>query len=168
MNSDRQTNKTLVAQLSQRISGKDDYSWSSSGNSRSTRKTSCQWRGHLLLRFFSLSSSLSLASFLWLPPSISFCSQTVGYISTWKWRGRRRPLAVSYSSSLFPWRSCASWALSSFRSVWSAVVLNAFFELDYFKKASRDAYEKYQRKKFLMVERPPFSDVGHLIKHIYL
>lgn len=37
MNSDRQTNKTLVAQLSQWISGKDDYSWSSSGNSRSTR-----------------------------------------------------------------------------------------------------------------------------------
>lgn len=37
MNSDRQTNKTLVAQLSQRISGKDDYSWSSSGNSRSTQ-----------------------------------------------------------------------------------------------------------------------------------
>lgn len=65
-----------------------------------TCKTSCQWRGHLPLHFFSFSSSLSLASFLWLPPSISFCSQTVGYISTWKQRGRRRPLGVSYSSSV--------------------------------------------------------------------
>lgn len=70
INSARQTNKTLVAQLSWRISGEDDYSWSSSGNSRSTR-------GHLqdILPVKGPSPfpflSPSLASFLWLPFSPS-------------------------------------------------------------------------------------------------
>jgi len=29
-------------------------------------------------------------------------------------------------------------------------------------------YSKFQRRKFLMVERPAFYDVGHSIKHIHL
>lgn len=136
MNCGWQTNKTLVAQLSQRISRDAGYSWSSSGNSRSTQ-------GHLqqivsvkgpspstiLFPLISLFSPILVPAFL--PPSHSALEHWDAFPHK-SGEGRRRPLGVSYSSFLFPWRS----SIVQFAEWMKWACFGYFPRLGYFKSIS--------------------------------